>query len=240
MKNLWPLFGIILFVEILGGCGTANTGEQTVSISGSSTTPATDAGNTGSNTNTTTTGPTSTSVFALADAKPFCVACHVSGGSGAGVWAKADGTEADWKTFASTAKASVQAGSMPPAAMSADSKTKFVAYLDSLLATTTTTTTTTSTTTNSGGTTTNSGGGGSSGTLVYTITEAAPLCSGCHTATSTGTKKPLVTLADWNNRTYRSRMTLYNEVNSGGMPKGSTLTSSQKTALLAFILTLNN
>ncbi|MFZ9520613.1 MAG: hypothetical protein ACO3A4_09065, partial [Silvanigrellaceae bacterium] len=84
----------------------------------------------------TTTGGTS-AAFTLADAKPFCNACHIAGGSGAGAWDKANGTEADWTAFAATAKDSVQAGRMPIGTMTTDQRTKFIDYLDSLLVTAT-------------------------------------------------------------------------------------------------------
>ena len=51
--------------------------------------------------------------LSLSEAKAWCAGCHSPGGSGSKVWAKANGSEADWKEFAAASKASVSAGRMP-------------------------------------------------------------------------------------------------------------------------------
>jgi mono/diheme cytochrome c family protein len=51
--------------------------------------------------------------LSLAEAKSWCVGCHSPGGSAANVWSKANGSEQDWRSFAATAKDSVQAKRMP-------------------------------------------------------------------------------------------------------------------------------
>ena len=48
-------------------------------------------------------------------ANAWCVGCHSPGGSGAFVWAKANGTLEDWRAFALSAKEAVDSGEMPPA-----------------------------------------------------------------------------------------------------------------------------
>lgn len=51
--------------------------------------------------------------MSLAEAKSWCVGCHSPGGSGAEYWSKANGTEKDWKEFASQIRNSVEEGRMP-------------------------------------------------------------------------------------------------------------------------------
>lgn len=231
MKNCGLAFWSMAVFSV-AGCGTNHSkGDEVLSVSGSSkNTASSGTENSPSSAGTgATTGSGSTS-FSLNDAKPLCISCHVTGGSGAGVWATADGTEADWKTFASTARSSVDAGRMPPVAMSADNKSKFLVYMDQLLGVSTAAPTPTTTP-----------GASTGGTLVFTINEAAPYCSGCHPSNATGgsNKWPLVTLADWNNRSRYSRSKLYSVVNGGSMPKGSPMQNPQKAAMLNFINSLN-
>ena len=56
---------------------------------------------------------TAAKALSLSEAKAWCAGCHSPGGSGSKVWAKANGSEADWKEFAAASKASVSAGRMP-------------------------------------------------------------------------------------------------------------------------------
>lgn len=57
--------------------------------------------------------PEKAAPLSLSEAKAWCAGCHSPGGSGSKVWAKANGSEADWKEFAAASKASVSAGRMP-------------------------------------------------------------------------------------------------------------------------------
>ena len=60
-----------------------------------------------------TTSVKAVAPLSLSEAKAWCAGCHSPGGSGSKVWAKANGSEADWKEFAAALRASVAAGRMP-------------------------------------------------------------------------------------------------------------------------------
>ncbi|MEN9826461.1 MAG: hypothetical protein RI953_2206, partial [Pseudomonadota bacterium] len=165
---------------------------------------------------TSSGGGTSAGVFTLAEAKPFCVGCHSSTATGAAgaAWNKADGTEADWKAYAATAKASVEAGRMPKGGMSASDKTKFIAYLDSLL--------------------------GSAANGPYTFATAKAVCAGCHGAGATGLaglawNKADGTEADWTAYASTARIVVRNNI----MPKPvGSLSAENKTKLITYLDTL--
>lgn len=190
------------------------SGESKTSASGAQTSNGTSA-TTGSTTSTSTTNVSA--AFGLADAKKLCVSCHVTGGTGARKWSTADGTEADWITYAERSKASIEQNVMPPSPLDATTKANFIKYLDGLIAK----------------------GSATAGTpSAFTASQASAFC-GCHTATVQGDRKPLVTLADWNNRSNYSRALLTSEVESGSMPVGRSLTTSEKASMLLFINSLN-
>ncbi|MFZ9520043.1 MAG: c-type cytochrome [Silvanigrellaceae bacterium] len=176
--------------------------------SSSNSTPA-------NNNSSTNSSATTTAAFTLDEAKAKCASCHQPGGSGASVWSKANGTEADWKTFAGSAKLSVNADRMPPPnGLAGQDKTKMIAFLDKLL-----------------------GMSAGSGTttpqpVVFNFDNARALCIGCH---AKGGKSPrLETTAQW----ALNKGEIKSEVQSGSMPKGKTLTTEERAALLKYIKSL--
>ncbi|MEN9809074.1 MAG: hypothetical protein RLZZ488_641 [Pseudomonadota bacterium] len=189
---------------------------------------------------------TAPAAFALADAKPFCVGCHSATGSGKNSWSTAAGSEADWKVVAAQAKAAVVAGNMPTTPISANDKTRLIAYFDKLIAETAA-----QTQTQTGGNTSNTGGGTSGGSntnpdpgpVVYNITNAVQKCGSCHYsgANPASSKKPLASLADFNNRTYYSRQLLLDvlERNVNYMPQTGKLQEPYLSAMKTFFLTLD-
>lgn len=164
----------------------------------------------------------------LDEAKAKCAGCHQPGGSGAGVWSTANGTEADWKAFAAPAKSSVVAGRMPLGSpMTADEKSKLIAFLDKLLAIVPET----------GG---NSSGGGSTPPPVvtkFTFETARVLCVGCHSASAPQAVREspyLDTLGQW----VQNKGEIRKQVRSGAMPQGKVMTMDERNALLDFIQSL--
>ncbi|MFZ9519654.1 MAG: c-type cytochrome [Silvanigrellaceae bacterium] len=214
----------VLFAVVVGGCSAANKGDAVLPIPGM----AKSAGGSGdagaanpsaSNSSPATTAGSSV-VFNLAEAKPYCVGCHVAGASGAGVWAKADGTEADWKAFAATAKNSVQADRMPSGGMTADAKAKFIGYLDSLLGVA------------PGGAA--STGGGST-TAAFTLAEAKLFCVGCHSSTASGTAAAAWNKADGTENDWKTyAATAKASVEAGRMPKGG-MSDADKSKFIAYL-----
>ncbi len=165
----------------------------------------------------------------LDQAKAKCAACHQPGGSGAGVWNTANGTEADWKAFAPLAKASVVAGRMPIGIpLSTDEKTRLIAFLDGLLGITPP----------AGGP--GAGTGGSQpppAMTTFNFQTARALCVGCHSAAApAGTRETpyLETQEQW----AANKRDIEDEVRKGSMPRGKTLTAQERTALLDFIRSL--
>jgi mono/diheme cytochrome c family protein len=161
----------------------------------------------------------------LDEAKAKCAGCHQPGGSGAGVWSAANGTEADWKAFAAAAKSSVVAGRMPIGApMTADEKSKLIAYFDKLLGIVPA----------PGG---NAPGGGTTPPPVvtkFTFETARVLCVGCHSASAPQAVREspyLETLEQW----VREKASIRKEVRSGAMPQGKAMTMDERKALLDFI-----
>jgi cytochrome c553 len=111
--------------------------------------------------------------YTFATAKGLCAGCHGAGATGvAGLaWNKADGTEADWTAYASTARIVVRNNLMPKpvGSLSAENKTKLITYLDTLAGTTPT----------------------------FDFNSARGLCVHCH---NQGGESPrLETLQDWKN-----------------------------------------
>ena len=148
----------------------------------------------------------------LEEAKAKCASCHQPGGMGAGVWSSANGTEADWRAFAPSAKASVVAGRMPIGApLSAEEKSRMIAFLDRLM-----------------------GGGSTPATPVFTFETARALCVGCHSKDAPVTRRTrpyLETEAQWKDEKSEIRA----EVSEGEMPRGKNLTTEERQALLKFI-----
>ena len=152
--------------------------------------------------------------FTLAEAKTKCVACHVKGKSGEKVWSTADGSEGDWKQFASSAKMSVTADRMPQPPLAAQDKAKMIAFLNRLL----------------GISSDNSSI--PSPKPVFNFDAAKTLCVGCH---SSGGESPrLETLSQWRSE----KDEIKKEVSKNRMPRGKSITAEEKKSLLEFIDTL--
>jgi len=155
--------------------------------------------------------PPSPDIMSLAEAKAQCAGCHVSGGSGASVWDKANGSEADWRAFASVARSSVAANRMPPPnGMPDPAKTRMIAFLDSLL------------------------GGQANQPVTYTFETAKTLCVGCHSqsAPARAREEPFL---DSRSQWVGEKKDIYDEVNRGRMPRGKSLSAEERQALLDFI-----
>lgn len=191
------------------------------------------------------------SAFTLAEAKPFCVGCHSATGSGKNSWSTASGSESDWKEVAVQAKAAVVAGNMPTTPISASDKTRLIAYFDKLIAESSAQTQT-QTQTQTGGNTSNTGGGTSGGNnannnntgpVVYGIADAVQKCGSCHysEANPASRKKPLASLANFNNRAYYSRQLLLDvlERSVNYMPQTGKLQEPYLSAMKNFFLTLS-
>jgi mono/diheme cytochrome c family protein len=158
---------------------------------------------------------TTVAAFTLDEAKARCASCHQPGGSGSSVWNNANGTEADWKAFANSAKMSVNADRMPPPnGLAGQDKTKMIAFLDKLLGI--------------------SSGSGSTTPqpIVFNFDSARALCIGCHA--KGGSSPRLERLTQWTNNKGEIR----SEVKNGSMPRKKTLTSEERTALLKYINSL--
>lgn len=180
-------------------------------LSGSCTPEASTGGNNGGN---SPTNPINPNEMSLAEAKAQCAGCHMPGGMGASVWDKANGTEEDWRSFAPSARASVSADRMPPPnGMAANDKTRMIGFLDKLL------------------------GDQANQPLTYTLDTAKALCVGCHSQNAAAGKREspnLDTLNQWKN----NKADILDEVEKGKMPRGKTLSSEEKRALLDFINSL--
>jgi mono/diheme cytochrome c family protein len=232
---------------LLAGCGKVEgkdeiihlpVTQKTSSASGSDSTGngagsgKTGSGNVGAGNPVAPANPGSTPVVAamtLTEAKAKCAACHTTGGSGAGVWSTANGSEADWKDFAPAAKDSVVAGRMPLGLpLSPDEKARLIAFLDNLMGITP-----------PAGGSADGGSGPSAPPAVKTFTFATArvLCVGCHSAAAPAAvrEKPyLETLDQW----VSNQKDIEDEVEKMKMPRGKTLTDQERSALLDFIRTL--
>ncbi|MEY3902587.1 MAG: hypothetical protein RL189_1893 [Pseudomonadota bacterium] len=155
----------------------------------------------------------SATAMTLDEAKTKCVSCHQPGASGARIWDKAGGNEADWTAFASASRSAVVADRMPPApqTLSANDKTRMIAFLDKLIA--------------------GSGAQPAQPTRL-TFDTAKVLCVGCHSA---GGESPrLETVSQWR----RNKSDIRSEVRNGSMPRRKTLSAEERRALLDYISSL--
>ncbi|MEN9808825.1 MAG: hypothetical protein RLZZ488_392 [Pseudomonadota bacterium] len=158
----------------------------------------------------------SANAMTLDEAKARCVACHQPGASGARVWDKAGGNEADWAAFANASRSAVVSDRMPPPpqTLSATDKARMIAFLDKLLA-------------------------GSAAqpappaqAAKFTFETARLLCIGCHSA---GGESPrLETVSQWR----RKKGDIRKEVRSGSMPRRKTLSAEERKDLLEYINSL--
>ncbi|NBW83349.1 cytochrome c [bacterium] len=199
--------------QATASAGTGDVQAQNKVSATTQTEPSTGTQATTSNSNSSASSSSNsaTTAFTLDEAKAKCTSCHQTGGSGASVWSKANGTEADWKAFANSAKMSVSAGRMPPPnGLSGQDKTKMIAFLDKLLGI-------------------SSGNGTTTQPVSYNFDSARVLCIGCH---AQGGRSPqLETVSQWKSNKGKSRT----EVTNGKMPRNKTLTSEERAALVRYI-----
>ncbi|MEY2986667.1 MAG: hypothetical protein RJB13_188 [Pseudomonadota bacterium] len=180
--------GICTVVAVtLISCGDKPTGDVIVALlgktAGESATTSGDAGSGGTRASGTGTSGTAASAdgickpaFSFAEAQQRCASCHSSAGGNA-KWSGADGSEADWKAFASEIRASVETDYMPLGKFEPADKEKFLAYMDGLTGSCTPATET--------------GGGGTSDQSdpnIMSLSEAKAQCAGCHVANGPGAK----------------------------------------------------
>jgi len=161
--------------------------------------------------NTATTDP---NIMNLDEAKAQCVACHQpGGGAGADVWSTANGTEEDWKSYAFAARTAVEENRMPPSSgMKEPDKARMIAFLNKLLGVSPSPTPTATPT-----------------AVSYNFDSAKALCVSCH---GRGQRSPrLTTTSDWRS----NKSVIIREVRDGSMPRGTTLSSAERDALIRFV-----
>jgi mono/diheme cytochrome c family protein len=180
------LFGMCTLLAVLMlSCGGKPKGDVIVPLSGSvpgnKPSSSGDAGAAGTQSDgksdgTTPTGGTCKPAFSFADAQQRCASCHSSAG-GNPRWSKADGTEADWKSFAAEIRASVDADRMPMPKFDPADKEKFIAFIDGLTGSCTPADST-------------AGGGGlpPADPNIMSLAEAKVQCAGCHMPGAQGAK----------------------------------------------------
>ncbi|MFZ9520490.1 MAG: c-type cytochrome [Silvanigrellaceae bacterium] len=213
--------------SVVSSGGGANNNSTSSSGPAGADSSASGTGGTSGNSGSNSGAGTGASVvpMTLDEAKAKCASCHQPGGSGAGVWSAANGTEADWKAFAAPAKNSVSAGRMPVGIpLSAEEKAKLIAYFDKLL-----------------GIVPPAGGGTSPGgtnpppvVTQFTFESARVLCVGCHSSSAPQNVREtpyLETLDQWK----VEKSEIRKEVRNGSMPMGKAMTQEERAALIKFI-----
>lgn len=161
--------------------------------------------------NSVTTDP---NIMNLDEAKAQCALCHQpGGGAGADAWSTANGTEEDWKGYAVAARAAVEENKMPPpSGMKEPDRTRMLAFLNKLIGVSPSPTPTATPT-----------------EVSYNFDSAKALCVSCH---GRGQRSPRLTSTnDWRS----NKRDIISEVRDGNMPRGTTLSSAERDALIRFV-----